>query len=52
MAADYFIRYYFLDELVAMLEAVGFRVVFVHGGLDASPLSGESADLIVGAQRG
>ena len=52
MAADYFIRYYFLDELVAMLEAVGFGVVFVHGGLDASPLSGESADLILGAQRG
>ncbi len=52
MAAEYFIRYYFWDELVSMLEAVGFRVVFVHGGLDASPLSGESADLIVGAQRG
>ena len=52
LAADYFIRYYFLNELVAMLEAVGFRVVFVHGGLDAGPLSGDSADLIVGAQRG
>jgi SAM-dependent methyltransferase len=52
MAADYFIRYYFLDELEAMLELVGFRVVFVHGGLDARPVSGDSADLIVGAQRG
>lgn len=52
MAADYFIRYYFLHELEAMLEVVGFRTVFVHGGLDASPLSGTSADLILGAQRG
>ncbi len=52
MAADYFIRYYFLRELEAMLEVVGFRTVFVHGGLDASPLSGTSADLILGAQRG
>ena len=52
MAADYFIRYYFLHELEAMLELVGFRTVFVHGGLDASPLSGTSADLILGAQRG
>jgi SAM-dependent methyltransferase len=52
MAADYFIRYYFLHELEAMLEGVGFRTVFVHGGLDASPLSGTSADLILGAQRG
>ena len=34
-----------------MLAAVGFRIVFVHGGLDASPLSGASADLILGAQR-
>ncbi|MBS1152593.1 MAG: Methyltransferase type 11 [Myxococcaceae bacterium] len=52
MAADYFIRYYFLHELEAMLELVGFRTIFVHGGLDASPLSGTSADLILGAQRG
>jgi SAM-dependent methyltransferase len=52
MAGSYFIRYYFLDELLALLEAVGFRAVFVHGGLDASPLTGDSADLIVGAQRG
>ena len=52
MAADYFIRYYFLNELEAMLEDVGFRTVFVHGGLDASPLAGTSADLILGAQRG
>jgi SAM-dependent methyltransferase len=52
MAADYFIRYYFLHELEAMLEGVGFRTVFVHGGLDASPLSGASADLILGAKRG
>lgn len=52
MAAGYFIRYYFLHELEAMLEAVGFRTVFVHGGLDASPLMGTSADLILGAQRG
>ncbi len=52
MAADYFIRYYFLEELEAMLEVVGFRTVFVHGGVDGSPLSGISKDLILGAQRG
>ncbi len=52
MAADYFIRYYFLHELRAMLESVGFHTVFVHGGLDASPLTAGSADLILGAKRG
>ncbi len=52
LQAAYFIRYFFLHELEAMLEVVGFRTVFVHGALDGSPLSGASADLILGAQRG
>ncbi len=52
LAADYFIRYFFKGELEALLEGVGFRTIFVHGALDASPLTGHSADLILGAQRG
>lgn len=52
LAARYFIRYYFLHELEGMLESVGFRTTFVHGGLDGSPVTPASADLIVGAQRG
>lgn len=52
LEADYFIRYFFRDELEALLEGVGFRTIFVHGALDGSPLQGSSTDLILGAQRG
>lgn len=52
LEADYFIRYHALAELEAMLEVVGFRTTFVHGGLDGAAVTATSADLIVGAQRG
>ena len=52
LAADFCIRYFFLHELQAMLEVVGFRTAFVHGGLDGGPLVQGSADLILGAHRG
>ncbi len=51
MAARYFIRYYFPDEMVALVEGAGFKVKWMHGGLDEGPLSADSQDLIVGAER-
>ncbi|MBL8951351.1 MAG: methyltransferase domain-containing protein [Myxococcaceae bacterium] len=52
MVAKYFIRYYFRDEMVALLEQAGLKVQWVHGAVDESPHGPESMDLIVGAQRG
>jgi SAM-dependent methyltransferase len=52
MVARYFIRYYFRDELVALLERAGLKVQWVHGGIDESPHGPQSMDLVVGAQRG
>ncbi len=51
MVARYFIRYYFRDEMVALLEQAGFTVQWVHGGVDESPHGPQSMDLIVGAMR-
>lgn len=51
LAARYFVRSYRTDELLYLLEAAGFRVRFVHGGLDGEPVSAESVDLIIGAER-
>jgi len=52
MAADFFIRYYSLPELLRVLEAVGFRPLFAHGGLGFEAPSPEAEDLIVGVSRG
>ena len=52
MTATYFIRYYFPDELLALLEAVGFRADFMHGAADGRPLGADATDLIVGVRRG
>jgi SAM-dependent methyltransferase len=52
MAARFFIRYYSVDELTRLLEVSGFKVTFVHGGVEGGPLLPESRDLIVGARRG
>jgi SAM-dependent methyltransferase len=51
MVARYFIRYYFRDEMVALIEQAGLKVKWVHGGVDESPHGPESMDLIVGAER-
>lgn len=51
LLAEYFIRYYFRDEMVALLEQAGLKVRWVHGGVDESPHHPESMDLIVGAER-
>lgn len=52
MAAPYFIRYYFRDELQQLLETAGFRTVFWHAGISGAPYSKDSPDLLVGAERG
>lgn len=52
MDARYFIRYYFRHEMVALVEGAGFKVKWMHGGIDGSPQSPDSQDLIVGAERG
>lgn len=52
MAADFFIRYYSLPELLRVLEAVGFRPLFAHGGIGFEAASPEAEDLIVGVSRG
>ncbi len=52
MAADFFIRYYSHLELLGVLEAVGFRPLFAHGGIGFEAPSPEAEDLIVGVSRG
>ncbi len=48
LAADFFIRYYSHLELLTLLEAVGFRPLFAHGGLGFEAVSPDAEDLIVG----
>jgi SAM-dependent methyltransferase len=52
MAARYFIRYYFLEELTQLLKQGGLAVAFAVGGVDGSKPGPNAADLIVGAKRG
>lgn len=51
LEADFFIRYYDLDEWRDLLEKAGFTITWSAGGLDGAPLDERSADLIVGAER-
>jgi SAM-dependent methyltransferase len=51
LVARYFIRYYFQDEMVALIEQAGLQVRWVHGGIDETPHGPQSMDLIVGAER-
>lgn len=51
MAATFFLRYYDLDEWRQMLARAGLSVAWSHGGVDGSPLTDASADLIVGAKK-
>ncbi|MGQ0504746.1 MAG: class I SAM-dependent methyltransferase [Myxococcaceae bacterium] len=52
LKGEYRLRYYPLPQLTQMLNLAGFSVMWVHGGADGAPLTPDSADLIVGAQRG
>lgn len=49
LSATYAIRYYPLAELTQLLEATGFSIQWVHGGLEGELPSSDSTDLIVGA---
>lgn len=51
MAASFFIRYYDLDEWRLLLAQAGFELQWWMGGIDGSPLSETSTDVIVGAQK-
>lgn len=51
LSAQYFIRYYRVPELAQLLESRGFTVRWVHGGLGGEPVSADSVDLIMGAER-
>lgn len=51
LVASYFIRYYFKDEMVALIEQAGLKVKWVHGAIDESEHGPDSMDLIVGAER-
>ena len=51
MTASFFIRYYSLDVLTALLDDAGFKTVWVHGDVEGRAVSSSSPDLIVGAVR-
>lgn len=51
LSGTYAIRYYPLADLTQLLESAGFSVSWVHGGLTGEPLSSNSTDLILGAER-
>lgn len=51
LEADFFIRYYDVDEWRALLRNVGLEVTWVVGGIDGSPLDAASNDVIVGAEK-
>ncbi len=51
MEADFFIRYYPLEELVDLLNAAGLSVQWTCGGVDGRPLDATSTDLILGVEK-
>lgn len=51
MGATFDLRYYDLDEWRELLAQAGLSVVWSLGGIDGSPLTNESADLILGAEK-
>lgn len=51
LEADFFIRYYEVDEWRRALAAVGFEVAWSMGGLDGAPVDDASNDVIIGAER-
>lgn len=51
LSGRYAIRYYPLADLTHLLDATGYSVRWVHGGLAGEPLESTSTDLIVGAER-
>ncbi len=51
LQAQFFIRYFRLDELSGLLQDAGLSLLFAHGGIDAGPLAATSTDLIVGAEK-
>ncbi|MGV3620036.1 MAG: class I SAM-dependent methyltransferase [Archangium sp.] len=51
LEADFFIRYYDLDEWSGLLSEAGFQTRWSVGAIDGSPLDDNSTDVIVGAER-
>lgn len=51
LCGRYSIRYYPLTELLKLLWAAGLMLRWVHGDLDGRPLTPQSTDLILAAER-
>ncbi|MFT3708427.1 MAG: class I SAM-dependent methyltransferase [Archangium sp.] len=51
MEADFFIRYYEVDEWRRLLDAAGYQLAWSMGGLDGAPVDDSSMDVIIGAER-
>ncbi len=51
LSAHFFIRYYPLADLLGLLQAAGFALAFVRGGVNDEPLNATSTDLILGVDR-
>lgn len=51
LEAEFFIRYYEVEEWRRLLEAVGFELAWSVGGLDGAPIDDASNDVIIGAER-
>ncbi len=51
LQADFFIRYYDLDEWRSLLADASFEVRWSVGSVDGAPVEESSTDLIVGAQK-
>ncbi len=51
LSGHFFIRYYPRPEMARLVEGAGFKVKWMHGGLDGGPVSAASTDLIVGLER-
>lgn len=51
METSFFIRYYDVDELKALLHEVGCDFVWVHGGVDERAPTRETAEVIIGVQK-
>ncbi|MEW5740391.1 MAG: class I SAM-dependent methyltransferase [Myxococcota bacterium] len=51
MAASFFIRYYDVDEWRSLLAEAGLELEWVCGGVDGSPVTASSTDVIAGARK-
>ncbi len=51
LEARFFIRYYDVEELKALLDDVGCEFTWVHGGVDEGPPTKQTAEVIMGVTK-